>query len=162
MPDDVKYVRWFENIKNTDVSDVGGKNASLGEMIGTLKGKGIKIPDGFATTSAAYWKFMKDNGFIPEIKKILNKLESGNKELSEAGKEIRKIITGGKFPEEVAEQIIEAYHELGIRYDRYEVDVAVRSSATAEDLPNASFAGQQESFLNISGEKELMNSCQRC
>jgi len=157
-----RYVRWFEDIKYSDVADVGGKNASVGEMIGTLKSRGIVVPDGYATKASAYRKFLEENKLVPEIKSVLNELESGKKDLSYAGNEIRKMIIEGKFPDEVAEEIILAYRELGRRYNRIDVDVAVRSSATAEDLPNASFAGQQESFLNITGEKNLINSCQRC
>ncbi len=156
------YVRWFETLCNTDVPLVGGKNASLGEMVGTLKSSGIRIPDGFATTSDAYWKFLENNNLGEKIKSYLEELKSGNKSLDEVGKEIRRLFLRSHFPDEISRDIREAYCELSRRYHKKEADVAVRSSATAEDLPSASFAGQQESFLNVSGEEELMEACRRC
>ncbi|MDD5701841.1 MAG: phosphoenolpyruvate synthase [Dehalococcoidales bacterium] len=157
-----QYVRWFETLNNKDVSLVGGKNASLGEMFRSLRAEGIKIPDGFATTSDAYWRFMEANGLKEKVQSRLLEMESGRKSLVQAGKEVRRLILGAQFPEEIALDIREAYHELSRRYQKAEADVAVRSSATAEDLPTASFAGQQESFLNITGEGELLEACRKC
>jgi pyruvate,water dikinase len=157
-----QYVRWFETLTNNDVPLVGGKNASLGEMIGTLKSDGILLPDGFATTAVAYWKFLEVNNLKDKIRSHLHELANGEKSLAEAGKEIRRLFILSHFPEEIAQNIRESYRELGRRYHKAEADVAVRSSATAEDLPSASFAGQQESFLNITGEEELLEACRKC
>ena len=157
-----QYVRWFESLKNTDVPLVGGKNASLGEMISTLKPSGIRIPDGFATTSNAYWRFIESNKLKEKIQTSLLQLEKQEKTLDEIGKEIRRLFLRSHFPEDVAQEIRNAYRELSRRYHKDEADVAVRSSATAEDLPSASFAGQQESFLNITGEEELLEACRKC
>jgi pyruvate, water dikinase len=157
-----QLVRWFETLNNRDVPLVGGKNASLGEMVSTLKTKGIRIPDGFATTASAYWRFLETNHLKDKIQFILKEQENGTKSLEETGKEIRRLFLRSHFPEDIAQEIKQAYYELSRRYHQSEVDVAVRSSATAEDLPSASFAGQQESFLNISGEDELLEACRRC
>lgn len=147
------WVRWFETIGIKDVPLVGGKNASLGEMIRGLKG--IAVPGGFATTAEAYWKFLEHNGLKGRIGEVLRDLKRGKVSLEKAGKTIRKAIEGGEFPREIAEQIVEGYRKLG-------KEVAVRSSATAEDLPTASFAGQQETFLNVRGERELLEACRKC
>ena len=141
---------------------VGGKNASLGEMISALKGSGIRIPDGFATTSAAYWRFLEANNLKEKIETRLMEMEKGKKTLDATGREIRRLFLRSEFPADVAQDIRAAYTELSKRYHKAEADVAVRSSATAEDLPSASFAGQQESFLNVTGEEELMEACRRC
>jgi len=157
-----RYVRWFETLNNRDVPIVGGKNASLGEMISSMKSEGIRIPDGFATTSEAYWKYVEANNLKSEIESRLKLMDQGKKTLDETGKEIRRLFLKSDFPEEIAVDIREAYRELGQRYNKDEVDVAVRSSATAEDLPSASFAGQQETFLNVSGEADLLDACRHC
>ena len=157
-----RFVRWFETLNNRDVPLVGGKNASLGEMVSSMKASGIRIPDGFATTAEAYWQFLEANHLKEKIQSILNELESGTRSLEETGKEIRRLFLRSHFPEDIAREIKEAYNELSRRYHKSEADVAVRSSATAEDLPSASFAGQQESFLNVSGEDELLEACRRC
>jgi pyruvate, water dikinase len=157
-----QWVRWFETLSNKDVPLVGGKNASLGEMISILRPRGIRIPDGFATTSEAYWKFLEVNNLKEKIQSRLQELAKDEKSLDEAGKEIRRLFLRSHFPEEIAQDIRSAYCELGQRYRKSEADVAVRSSATAEDLPSASFAGQQESFLNVSGEEEVLEACRRC
>jgi pyruvate, water dikinase len=156
------YIRWFETLNNHDVPIVGGKNASLGEMTGNLKAKGIQIPDGFATTSEAYWKFIDSNNLRNSIMSHLEKLATGKRSLDEIGTEIRRLFLGSHFPDDISHEILDAYHELSKRYNKFEADVAVRSSATAEDLPSSSFAGQQESFLNISGEEELLRACRHC
>jgi pyruvate,water dikinase len=154
------YIRWFENISSNDVLVVGGKNASLGEMIRTLKDEGIRVPDGFAITAEAFWKFIEANDLKEKIKFHLENLKSGDKtlELNVVGKSIRDLFLGGCFPEELAEAIRKSYRELCRRYASDEVDVAVRSSATAEDLPEASFAGQQDTYLNVRGEEELLRA----
>ena len=162
MHQDDRYVRWFETLNNTDVPLVGGKNASLGEMVRTLKDQGISVPHGFATTAAAYWEFLRANDLGGKIEVWLKDWRQGAKSLEETGKAIRRLFLRAHYPQEIAAAISIAYHELGRRYHVNDVDVAVRSSATAEDLPDASFAGQQESFLNVTGDHELLEACRRC
>jgi len=160
--DEHTYVRWFEDLASEDVPSVGGKNASLGEMIGALGEKGVRVPGGFATTAQAYRAFLEANDIEHEMRSYLEELQSGAESLQAVGKRIRRLFRRGEFPEEVAERIREAYRQLSERYEVDEVDVAARSSATAEDLPEASFAGQQETFLNVTGEDELLEACRKC
>lgn len=155
-------VIWFETLGRDDVERVGGKNASLGEMVCNLGGRGIAVPPGFATTSDAYWRFIDANGLREVIAAALQDMEAGRVSLPEAGQTVRNAVLRGLWPAETAAAIGDAYKELCRRLDKEEADVAVRSSATAEDLPDASFAGQQESFLNIRGEKALLDACRRC
>jgi pyruvate,water dikinase len=162
MHQDDRYVRWFETLNNTDVSLVGGKNASLGELVHTLKDQGIPVPHGFATTALAYREFLKVNNLGPKIEALLKDWHQGAKSLVETGKAIRRLFLRSQYPQEITAAISLAYHELSRRYNVNDVDVAVRSSATAEDLPDASFAGQQESFLNVTGDHELIEACRRC
>jgi pyruvate, water dikinase len=162
MANQGRFVRWFEELSNSDVPLVGGKNASLGEMISTLKPAGIRVPEGFATTSEAYWKYLEANQLKEEINKLLEQQAGGRKTLEETGEGIRRLILRADFPPDISSEIRGAYAELSKRYGANEADVAVRSSATAEDLPSASFAGQQESFLNVRGEDELIDFCRRC
>ena len=159
---DSNFVRWLSDLGSEDVAVVGGKNASLGEMVRTLKTEGIQVPDGFATTSEAYWRFIEENNLKPELDKLLDSLRSGEMRLDEVGNKVRRLFLQAEFPGDIAESIRNAYHELSQRYGGNHVDVAVRSSATAEDLPTASFAGQQETFLNITGDKQLLEACRRC
>jgi pyruvate, water dikinase len=155
-------VRWFEDVGSGDTHIVGGKNASLGEMVRSLGERGIRVPGGFATTADAYREFIRANGLEEDIRTLVGEFQAGSRPLSEAGSQIRELILGGSFPDHIAGAIREAYRELGRRYGATNVDVAVRSSATAEDLPDASFAGQLESFLNITGEEALLDVCRRC
>ncbi|MBS3133550.1 phosphoenolpyruvate synthase [Candidatus Woesearchaeota archaeon] len=156
-------VLWFDETGIDDVPLVGGKNASLGEMHRELTKKGVRIPDGFATTAFAYRKFMEEAGIKKEVRKILKGLDVRNYgQLSDAGSRIRRLIINSKFPEKMGSEILRHYAILGRKYGMKDADVAVRSSATAEDLPNASFAGQQESYLNVRGEKSLLESCKKC
>lgn len=157
-----KFVRWFDEIGAADVPLVGGKNASLGEMYRALTEKGIRVPYGFATTAEAYWAFLDENNLTGRIENHLSKLNSGTETLEQVGKAIRRLFLHARFPEALAEAIITYYAELSKYYSMDHVDVAVRSSATAEDLPHASFAGQQETFLNVSGEGELLDACRKC
>jgi pyruvate,water dikinase len=157
-----KFIRWFSDLRIEDVPIVGGKNASLGEMFSTLNDVGIDVPNGFATTSAAYWAFVEANDLRDEMERYFAMLHSGEKSLSWVGRALRRLFIGSEVPETLRDDIVNAYHQLGLEYGLDEVDVAVRSSATAEDLPDASFAGQQETFLNISGEDLLVNTCRRC
>jgi pyruvate, water dikinase len=155
-------VRWFDDVDTNDTSTVGGKNASLGEMIQRLKGAGIRVPDGFATTADAYWSFVSANGLEERIRGLLGAWKGGDKSLEAAGKAIRRLFRHGTLPDALVEAVREAYAELGRRRETSDPAVAVRSSATAEDLPEASFAGQQETFLNVSGADDLLDACRRC
>lgn len=162
MPHNQEYVRFFEDLTNEDVPIVGGKNASLGEMIRSLKKQQVRVPGGFATTATAYRDFLRANDLNEKLKEELNKLQNQQQSLAETGKAIRRMIRHGEIPQEIAAEIRNAYAELSKRYDSVEVAVAVRSSATAEDLPEASFAGQQETFLNIVGADDLLLACRKC
>src|SRR6056297_2941419 len=162
MAESDEFVIWFEGLRRKDGEKVGGKNSSLGEMVQTLKGHGISVPDGFATTSDAYWRFVDANDLRDFIADHIGAWENGDASLAETGKAIRKAFVKAAWPKDLAENILASYRELSGKYDMNEADVAVRSSATAEDLPDASFAGQQESFLNITGEKALLDACRRC
>jgi pyruvate, water dikinase len=156
------YVRWFEKLSARDVALVGGKNASLGELIRALGAEGIRVPDGFATTSEAYEAFLQANDLTPKIQASFEDLQSGRKSLEQVGRALRRLFYRAQFPDSIADAIRQAYRELSQRYQIEDVDVAVRSSATAEDLPEASFAGQQETFLNITGEDEVLEACRHC
>ncbi len=158
----VPLVVWFEKLGRTDVPLVGGKNASLGEMVRNLDKKGVRVPPGFATTANAYWRYVEANGLRGVIANSLAALEAGHAPLAEVGATIRREFLRGTWPQDIAEAIQAAYRELCRRTGKADADVAVRSSATAEDLPDASFAGQQESYLNIRGEKALLDACRRC
>jgi len=162
MSEQEQYIRWFEDLGSGDVAEVGGKNASLGEMVSSLKEAGIEVPEGFATTSNAYWAFLKENGLKKKIQGWIDELSAEKKPLHEVGKQLREAFVKSNFPKAVEAGICDAYRRLSSRYDRGDIDVAVRSSATAEDLPSASFAGQQETYLNVSGEEELLWACKRC
>lgn len=162
MSTDHEYIRWFENLTSKDVSIVGGKNASLGEMIRELKSEGVRVPDGFATTAAAYRLFIETNELEDKIRTLIQELENDKRSLAETGKRIRRLFRQSDFPAESADAVRNAYQTLCDRYGAEYADVAARSSATAEDLPDASFAGQQETFLNVTGADELINACKNC
>jgi pyruvate,water dikinase len=155
-------IRWFEDLRSRDVPIVGGKNASLGELIRALTGAGISVPDGFATTSQAYRAYIEANGLKEPIAACLADLGAGRRSLEDAGATIRDLFLKATFPEAIADALRAAYRELSRRCGAEAADVAVRCSATAEDLPDASFAGQQESFLNVRGEAALLEACRRC
>ena len=155
-------VVWFENLRRIDVAKVGGKNSSLGEMIQTLGQRGVDVPAGFATTADAYWNYVDENGIRDAMAALIADWTTGKASLAETGAAVRKLFLRGDWPKETAEAIIAAYRELSRRAGRADASVAVRSSATAEDLPDASFAGQQETFLNVGGEKALLDACRRC
>ena len=145
-------VIWFENLRMTDVESVGGKNASLGEMISQLTEKGVRVPTGFATTAEAYRTFLAHNGLSERISQALAALDVDDvTELARVGKEIRQWILETPFPAELDADIETAWNKMVADAGSDQISVAVRSSATAEDLPDASFAGQQETFLNING-----------
>lgn len=156
-----EFIKKFRNISLADIPLVGGKNASLGELFSQLTQKGINVPDGFALTSHAYWKFLDANNVLPELTKILKGLDKTSfSNLKEAGVQARELLLNAKMPESLQELILSAYTDLF--KDQTQAEVAVRSSATAEDLPTASFAGQHESFLNIRGDNDLLHAVQRC
>jgi len=157
-----EFVRWFEDLRIEDVPSVGGKNASLGEMIRNLGEKGVIVPGGFAITAYAYKYTMEKAGVDQKIKEILADLNTHDvNNLAERGEKIRTLIKNTPLPQEVADEIRKYYREMENRYNK-NVDVAVRSSATAEDLPDASFAGQQETYLNVTGEEELLEKVREC
>jgi len=159
----MKYIRFFNELTIGDVPSVGGKNASLGEMYQNLAPKGVNIPNGFATTSDAYWLLLEENGIKDAIASILGDLDiSDTNNLQERGLKVRTLILNSHLPKALADELKEAYKTLSKEYGSQNTDVAVRSSGTAEDLPDASFAGQQETFLNISSEDELLASVLKC
>ncbi|MEH6692119.1 MAG: phosphoenolpyruvate synthase [Pseudorhizobium pelagicum] len=162
MSDASSPVVWFEDLRRVDVAKVGGKNSSLGEMIQTLGQQGVDVPAGFATTADAYWNYVDENGIRAAMTELIGKWTSGKASLPETGEAIRKLFLHGEWPKATADAILKTYHELSKRAGRDNASVAVRSSATAEDLPDASFAGQQETYLNIAGEASLLDACRRC
>jgi len=182
-PKEKALVLWFEDVGIADIPLVGGKNASLGEMIRQLTPKGVNVPTGFATTAYAYRYFIEQAGLEKTLRQLFSDLDVENvKNLRMRGRQARALILNTPFPEELEEAITQAYLKLCARYgtsaefceklppeDREEckryssdVDVAVRSSATAEDLPDASFAGQQETYLNVYGVDAVLEACHKC
>jgi pyruvate,water dikinase len=156
------HIRWFDEIGIDDIPSVGGKNASLGEMVRELTDKGVRVPNGFAVTAEAYRSFLHESGLDRRIKDTLKDLDTrdlGN--LRQRGLAIRQAIVSASLPPDLERSIADAYDRLN-GPGRAPVDVAVRSSATAEDLPDASFAGQQETYLNVQGRQALLESCKRC
>ncbi|MBN2598927.1 MAG: phosphoenolpyruvate synthase [Candidatus Thermoplasmatota archaeon] len=156
------FVKWFEELTINDVPSVGGKNASLGEMIRNLGQKGVRVPSGFAITAYAYKYMIEKAGIDVKIKEILKGLDTHDvTDLAARGQKIRSLIKNTPIPSELEDDIRRHYREMEFRYGE-DVDVAVRSSATAEDLPDASFAGQQETYLNVRGEDELIEKVRDC
>ncbi len=159
----MKWIRWFNELTIADVPQVGGKNASLGEMLRELTPKGIRIPDGFAVTAQAYRAFLHFNELEAEIADLLKGLNTHDvNDLLHRTEQIRSLILAGDFPPDMRQEVLTSYQKLSQEYGMSFADVAVRSSATAEDLPTASFAGQQESFLNVRGEAMLLESVKKC
>ncbi len=157
-----KFILWFEKLGLKDLQRVGGKNASLGEMYRNLSSEGVKIPNGFAITASAYFHLLNSANLNAAIRETLQGLNTQNvRDLALRGGKIRRLIEGTPLPPDLEAEIIEHYRLLEKDYG-VNVDVAVRSSATAEDLPDASFAGQQETYLNVRGSKELLRACRRC
>jgi len=157
------YTLPFSEIKMTDILQVGGKNASLGEMIQNLSPLGVEVPDGFAITVDAYRYFIDYNNLSYSIHEIIGRTDVDDLiDLRKNGLQIRQLIKEGKFPNDLSEAILKAYEKLSFQYGNNLTDVAVRSSATAEDLPDASFAGQQETYLNVRGDEALLNSVRNC
>ena len=156
------FIRWFRDVSIADVGLVGGKNASLGEMYRELTLQGILIPNGFAITAEGYRHVLRVDGLAEKIRAILSDLDTHDlANLAARGRRVREAILATPLPADLQREIGAAYDTLSEEYGS-ETDVAVRSSATAEDLPDASFAGQQESFLNIRGERALLDACQQC
>lgn len=162
-PTKKKFILWFDEIGNNDVALVGGKNASLGEMYQKLDQKGISVPYGFAVTAYAYSYFIEKAGIQDKIKGILKGLDTHNiNDLANRGHRVRQVILKADLPEELEKEIIDAYIKLSKKYKKKATDCAVRSSATAEDLPDASFAGQQETYLNVEGQYSILESTKKC
>jgi len=154
-----ELILWFENLRKDDIPLVGGKNANLGEMISS----GIPVPGGFAVTAYAYKKFVTETGIAETIYDLLRKTDVNNSDaLTKACAKMRSLIEDAEMPKDIEEAIKEGYKQLSKKYRSPELFVAVRSSATAEDLPDASFAGQQETFLNVKGEKDLLLYTKKC
>ncbi len=159
---DKALILWFDEIGIEDVPLVGGKNASLGEMHQKLTSKGVEVPNGYAITAYAYQYLLKAAGIEEAIREILKDLDTHDLyNLQERGEKVRDIIRNAEFPDDLRQAIVDAYHKMEEEYGE-NVDVAVRSSATAEDLPDASFAGQQDTYLNITGPDALIDACKRC
>ena len=159
----MKYIRFFETIGINDVGLVGGKNASLGEMVQHLTPLGVNIPKGFSTIRDAYQLLLSQNSLSKRIESLFEDLDIEDvSQLQSSAKAVRELILSESLPSELEEEVLIAYRELSKTYNTKDVDVAVRSSATAEDLPDASFAGQQESYLNIRGERSLLLHVKKC
>jgi len=157
-----KYILWFKEINIKDVPIVGGKNASLGEMYRNLSKKGVNIPNGFAISAQAYFYFLEKGKIKKTIQDILSEFNPKSiKSLQKTGKKIRKLILDTPLPQDLEKDIIKNYQKLCKIYKQDDLDVAVRSSATAEDLPSASFAGQHETYLNVRGEEELLKAVKK-
>jgi len=162
MDKNAEFILWFDQVGIEDVPLVGGKNASLGEMYRLLTQKGVRIPNGFCVTANAYKYFIEKTGTKEKINQILKTLNTADiNSLAEHGKKIRNAILEAELPQDLKDAIAEGYRHVCIQYGE-NADVAVRSSATAEDLPDASFAGQQETYLNITGVPALLDACKRC
>jgi len=162
MDKNTAFVLWFDQLGIEDVPLVGGKNASLGEMYRFLTPKGVNIPNGFSITAYAYRYLLEKAGVKEQIRSILSDLNTSNMQnLQDRGHKVRELIRHLEFPQELKDEIIEGYRNICIQYGP-DTDVAVRSSATAEDLPDASFAGQQETYLNIRGNNDLLEACRKC
>jgi pyruvate,water dikinase len=156
-------ILWFDQLSIEDVPLVGGKNASLGEMYSRLTPMGIAVPNGFAVTAFSYREFLEKAGIRKAIQDILKDLDTSNiNQLEKCGERVRNTILHADLPKELNEEILKSYEALSSSYNKKEVDVAVRSSATAEDLPGASFAGQQETYLNIVGPQDLLRAVKKC
>ncbi|SHF26137.1 phosphoenolpyruvate synthase [Flavisolibacter ginsengisoli] len=158
-----KNVVQLDQVGMKDIDLVGGKNASLGEMLQNLTKLGVSIPGGFVITVNAYQEFIRHNNLDEKIRALVKQIDYKSVEsLRRSGLQIRNVIRNGRFPSHLSQEIIDCYYDLSKRYDQEGTDVAVRSSATAEDLPDASFAGQQETYLNVRGPAALMDSVRNC
>ncbi len=158
----MRFVKRLDEVGIGDIGIVGGKNASLGEMIRTLASEGVSVPSGFAVTADGYRYFIEQAGLDRHIRQALRGLDTRDlRDLASRGAQVREFITQAELPPTLQDEIVESYHAMEREYGR-EVDVAVRSSATAEDLPDASFAGQQDTYLNVKGEDEILSKIRAC
>ena len=160
----MKYIRFFKELTIGDIALVGGKNASLGQMISQLAQQNIQVPHGFALTADAYWLHIENNNLLQSMQQAINQLTDYDSQemLLRASQQVRKMIEDGDLPTQIVHEVVQAYQQLSNEYGQEIIGVAVRSSATAEDLPTASFAGQQETFLNIVGIDSLLYSIKKC
>jgi len=157
-----RYVRFFKDVGIGDVALVGGKNASLGEMYRELVPQGVRVPNGFAVTAQAYWYVLERAGVVKELRSALDGLDPGDVEdLARRGRHARSLVYGAPLPPDLQKEILQAYRALQQEYGA-RLSLAVRSSATAEDLPDVSFAGAHETYLNIQGDEQLLDACRRC
>jgi pyruvate,water dikinase len=162
MTNRASFIRWFEALSIDDIPSVGGKNASLGEMYRELARQGVKVPNGFAVTADAFRHLLEHGALLPQIRDLLSGIDKGDlDDFVRRGRALRNLVYGADLPAAIAEEIRVAYRALA-RQDGESSDVAVRSSATAEDLPTASFAGQHDSFLNVHGEAQVIDAYKRC
>jgi len=162
VPGQHRYIRFFNQIGIEDVPSVGGKNASLGEMYRELTPQGVRVPNGFAITAQAYWYVLEKAGIAQRLRDALDGLRADDVEdLARRGKQARDLVYGAPLPEDLRREILQAYGTLREEYGP-QLSVAVRSSATAEDLPDVSFAGAHETFLNVQGDEPLLDACRRC
>jgi pyruvate,water dikinase len=162
MIDSNKHIRWFKDLGLTDVALVGGKNASLGELYRELSPLGVKVPNGFAVTAQAYRDTVAQADLSGELEKLVSGLDKSDvADLSRRARRARELVYAAPLPSGLVASIVDAYQELAKEYGP-ELSVAVRSSATAEDLPTASFAGQHETFLNVQGAERVLEACRRC
>ena len=157
------YLKWLQEVQLSDVSTVGGKNASLGEMIQHLSSLGVNVPGGFVVTVASYEAFIAHNELDQKIRDLMARLDVDDVEnIRRIGLQVRTLVKNGKFPTAIEQEIVSRYLEMSRTYGQEATDVAVRSSATAEDLPDASFAGQQETYLNVRGPEDLLVAVRNC
>jgi pyruvate,water dikinase len=157
-----RYVRWFSDLGLEDIAQVGGKNASLGEMYRELTPMDIKVPDGFAITVDGYWDTLRETDILEELKDLLNPINKDDvHDLEVRAQSARELVEDTSLPIALSKEISEAFQQYVKLYGK-SISVAVRSSATAEDLPTASFAGQHDTFLNVRTEKELINAYKKC
>ncbi len=162
MPDECRYIRFFKDIRIDDIPSVGGKNASLGEMFRELTPQGVKVPNGFAVTAQAYWYVLEQAGILTPLRRALEGLRPDDvADLARRGRAARQLVYSAPLPADLRQEILDAYHLLRQEYGP-SLSVAVRSSATAEDLPDVSFAGAHETYLNVEGDEQLLDACRRC
>ncbi len=162
MSRDYRYIRFFKDIRIEDIPLVGGKNASLGEMYRELMAQGVKVPNGFAITAQAYWYVLEQAGILTSLRQALEGLQPDDlDDLAKRGRRARELVYSAPLPADLRKEILEAYRLLQQEYGPG-LSLAVRSSATAEDLPDVSFAGAHETYLNIEGDEHLLDACRRC
>jgi len=163
METNQKNIVWFADVTKKDIPLVGGKNGSLGEMFSQLTPKGVAVPNGFIFTADAYWYFLRHNGIDKKLESLFAGLDVNNlKTLKVISKKARDLVLAGAYPKDLENQILDAYKQLSDYYKTKNIDVAVRSSATAEDLADASFAGQHETYLNVNTPADVLEAVKKC